>query len=544
LCSILIAVFAFNSFPEEYDIILRNGMIYDGTGSAGFIGDVAINADTIAAIGDLSSFAGREEVDVNGLAIAPGFINMLSWSDQIFLKNGSSVSDLKQGVTLEVFGEGWSPAPIRRNNPRKIDSLYNTLDGYFRYLSSKGVSCNVASFVGGTTVRIHVLEHAARKPTAEEMTRMKQLVAEAMEHGAMGLGTSLIYTPATYATTEELIELSKVVARYGGMYITHMRSEADHILSAVDEVIDISQKANIRAEIYHLKTNIPRNWHKMDTVLARIDSAQKAGMKITANMYPYTASATGLSSRLPAWVQEGGAKEMRKKLTNPSMRKRVLYEMENGIPYKNSDPGSVMLMYFRLDSLNKLYRGKLLSEVARLHGKSADATVIDLVVKDKSRIEALYRLQSEENVRKVIQLPYVSFGSDAASYDLRDSASLSDHPRAFGTFARVLGKYVREEKLVSLPEAIRRMTGLPANNLRLRKRGLVKKGFYADIVIFDAASIIDRATFENPHQYSEGVLHVFVNGVQVIKDGTHTGKKPGRVIRGPGYRKSVPISKK
>jgi N-acyl-D-amino-acid deacylase len=532
-------IFSARGIPPHYELIIRNGTVYDGTGDSSYTADIAILDDTVAAIGPLLDATAEKEIDAKGMVVAPGFINMLSWSDQIFLKNGTSMSDLKQGVTLEVFGEGWSPAPIRRNNPRNIDSLYNTLDGYFKYLMKKGTSCNVASFVGATSVRIHVMEHASRKPSEMELQKMKNLVAEAMEHGALGLGTSLIYTPAAYATTDELVELSKVAASYGGMYITHMRSEADHVLSAVDEVIDITKRANVRSEIYHLKINIPRNWNKIDKLLQRIDSARDRGLPITANMYPYTASATGLSSRLPAWVQEGGSKEMRKRLRDPATRKRVLYEMEQGIPYKNSDPESVVLLYFRLDSLNKLYRGKKLSDAARIHGKSADETVIDLVVKDKSRIEALYKLQSEDNVRKIMKLPYVSFGSDAGSYDLRDTATLSDHPRAFGTFARVLGRYVRDEKLLTMAEAIRRMTHLPATNLKLKKRGLIKKGYFADIVIFNPLQIIDRSTFENPHQYAEGVKHVFVNGVHVIDEGNHTGAKPGRVLRGPGYKKAT-----
>jgi N-acyl-D-amino-acid deacylase len=535
----LIGMLAFSTTraPRHYEVIIRNGTIFDGTGDSSYRADIGINADTIAAIGSLSEAKAEKVVDATGMIVAPGFINMLSWSDQIFLKNGSSMSDLKQGVTLEIFGEGWSPAPIRRNNPRNIDSLYNTLDGYFKYLMKKGTSCNVASFVGATSVRIHVMDHASRKPDNTELQKMKQLVAEAMEHGAFGLGTSLIYTPAAYATTDELVELAKVASSYGGMYITHMRSEADHVLTAVDEVIEITKRANIHSEIYHLKINIPRNWNKIDRLLIRIDSAKRTGLPITANMYPYTASATGLSSRLPAWVQEGGSKEMRKRLRDPVTRKRVLSEMEQGIPYKNSDPESVVLLYFRLDSLNKLYRGKKLSDAARIHGKSADETVIDLVVRDKSRIEALYKLQSEENVRKVMKLPYVSFGSDAGSYDLRDTATLSDHPRAFGTFARVLGKYVREEKVLPMSEAIRRMTSLPATNLKLKKRGLIKQGYFADVVVFNPAQIIDKSTFENPHQYAEGVTHVFVNGVHVIEDGNHTGARPGRVLRGPGYKK-------
>lgn len=538
LSSLLVVLCSFQDTTQvEYDVIIRNGFIYDGSGGSPFRADLAILGDTIAAIGDLSSAKGNKTVDAEGLAVAPGFINMLSWSDEIILRDGTSMSDLKQGVTLEVFGEGWSPGPVRRNNPTKADSLWTTLAGYFNYVTKKGISCNVASFVGATTIRIHVLDQSARKPTPAELDRMKRLVKEAMEDGAMGLGTSLIYAPASYSTTEELIELSKVVSRYGGMYITHMRSEGDHILEALDETFRIATEANIAAEIYHLKINIPRNWNKIDTVLYRIDSARNAGLRITANMYPYTASATGLSSRLPAWVQEGGARQMRKRLKNPALRARVLMEMESGIPYKNSDPANVVLMHFRLDSLNQLYRGKTLKEVSHLHGKNPDETVIDLIVRDKSRIEALYFLQSEENVRKILAQPYVSFGSDAGSYNIdTDSLLLPDHPRAFGTFARVLGKYVRDEQLIPLSQAIRRMTALPASNLKLAKRGELKAGFFGDIVIFDPEKIRDLATFEQPHQYSEGIVHVFVNGKQVIENGSHTGAKPGRVLWGPGHR--------
>ncbi|MBT1705750.1 N-acyl-D-amino-acid deacylase family protein [Chryseosolibacter indicus] len=523
--------------PTVYDVVIRNGTIYDGSGSAPLKGDVAIQNDTIAAIGNLKDAVGKKEINASNLAVAPGFINMLSWSDGIFLKDGSSMSDIKQGVTLEVFGEGWSAAPIKRNLKKPVDSLYTTLGGYFRFLQKKGISPNVASFVGATTVRIYVMEHANRAPTAEELKKMKTLVAQAMEEGAMGLGTSLIYAPANFASTHELIELSKVVSSYGGMYITHMRSEGDFILRALNETIRISKEANVPAEIYHLKINIKRNWNKIDSVINKIDSARKTGLKITANMYPYMASGTGLSSRLPTWVQEGGAKEMRKRLKDPAIRKKVLYEMRKGIPYKNSEPENVVLMGFRLDSLNKLYKGKTLSEASKMHGKDADETAIDLVVKDKSRVEALYYLQSEDNVKRIFKLPYVSFGSDAGSYNITaDTANLPDHPRAFGTFAKVLGRYVRDEKLVPLEEAVRRLTSLPASNLKIKKRGLLKQGYYADVAIFDPAKIHDKATFTKPHVYAEGMVHVLVNGVSVLRDGEHTGAKPGKIIRGPGYK--------
>jgi N-acyl-D-amino-acid deacylase len=523
---------------QEFDYILRHGTIYDGTGKLSFIGDVAIMADTIAAIGELTNAKGKKEIDATGLAIAPGFINVLSWADRSLLLDGRSMSDIKQGVTLEIFGEGWSPGPVKRKNTTKpVDSLWTTLGGYFDYLTKKGISPNAASFVGATSVRIHELGYEKRPPNAEELKRMKALVKQAMEDGAMGLGSSLIYAPADYASTEELIELAKVASSYGGMYTTHMRSEGDFILSALNETFRIAREASIHAEIYHLKINIARNWNKMDTVLTKIDSARKSGLKITANSYPYVASATGLTARLPNWVQEGGAAAMRKRMRNPSVRAKVLHEMRVGIPYKNSDAHDVVLLGFRLDSLNKLYRGKRLDEVASIHGKDPDETVIDLVMRDKSTIASLYYQQSEENIRKVIRQPYVSFGSDGAS--MSDAEIFKDwgtHPRAYGTFARFLGKYVRDEKLISMEEAVQRLTSLPATNLKIKKRGTLDVGYYADLAIFNPSAIKDLATFEDPKQYAEGMIHVFVNGIPVLMDGEHTGATPGRIVRGPGYK--------
>ncbi|MDQ2658359.1 MAG: amidohydrolase family protein, partial [Bacteroidota bacterium] len=419
---------------------------------------------------------------------------------------------------------------------READSLWTTLGGYFEYLERKKVTPNVASFVGATSVRIHEMNFDNRPPSQDELQRMKGLVQQAMEEGAMGLGASLIYPPAAYASTEELIELAKVASGYGGIYITHMRGEGDFILDAIDETIRISKEANIHAEIYHLKINLSRNWNKIDSVLQKIDSARNTGIPLTANMYPYIASGTGLNSRLPAWVQEGGAVMMRKRMQNPRIRRKVLHEMDMGIPSKNSDPEKVVLMRFRLDELNRIYKGKTLREAAAINGKNADETAIDLIIKDKSRIEALYFQQSEDVMRRILQLPYVSFGSDGGSYSLESPGQyLADHPRAFGTFARVLGKYVREEKILTLQEAIRRMSSLPAANLKLEKRGRLQPGYFADVVIFDADSIADLATYENPHQYAKGVVHVFVNGVQVLEDGNHTRATPGRILRGPGW---------
>jgi N-acyl-D-amino-acid deacylase len=524
---------------QEFDVIIRNGTIYDGSGAPAIKADVALRGDSIVKVGDLKEASAKKIIDAEGLAVAPGFINMLSWADRSLLMDGRSMSDIKQGVTLEVFGEGLSPGPVKRLKPIKhpVDSIWTTLGGYFRWLKKKGMSPNVASFVGATSVRQYVLDQANRAPNKQELAQMKKLVAQAMEEGAMGVGASLIYTPANYASTEELIDLCKVASSYGGMYIAHMRSEGDFILQAADETIRIAKEAKIPAEIYHLKVNISRNWNKLDTLLAKIDSAQKAGLKITADMYPYIASGTGLNARLPTWLQEGGAKEMRKRLKNTAIRKKVLYEMEKGIPYKNSDPADVVVTGFRLDSLNQLYKGKRLSEIARLHGKSADETTLDLIVKDKSRIEAIYYLQSEENVKKILRLPYVSFGSDAGS--LATTPMFADwgaHPRAYGTFARVLGKYVRDQKIIPLEEAIKRLTSLPASNLKIAKRGLIRPGYFADLAIFDPARIRDLATFENPQQYAEGMVHVFVNGVQVLSMGEHTQARPGRIIYGPGKK--------
>jgi N-acyl-D-amino-acid deacylase len=527
---------------QEFDLILRHGTIYDGTGNAPFIGDLAIQSDTIAAIGTLKDAVGKKEIDATGLAITPGFINMLSWADRSLLLDGRSMSDIKQGVTLEVFGEGWSPGPVKRkSNVKPVDSLWTTLGGYFDYLLKKGISPNAASFVGATSIRIHELGHEKRAPSPEELSRMKTLVKQAMQEGAMGLGSSLIYAPADYASTEELIELAKVAATYGGMYTTHIRSEGDFIFKGLNEAFRISRDANIPTEIYHLKINIARNWNKIDTVLTKIDSARRAGLKITANHYPYVASATGLTARLPNWVQEGGASDMRKRLRNPEIKKKVLYEMRMGIPYKNSDARDVQLLGFRLDSLNQRYRGKRLDEVARMHGRDPDETVIDLVMKDKSSIAAVYYQQSEDNIRKIIQQPYISFGSDGASMsDDKIFADWGTHPRAYGTFARFLGKYVRDEKLVTLEEAIRRLTSLPATNLKIKKRGKLIVGHFADLAVFNPSEIRDLATFEEPKQYAKGMVHVFVNGVQVLNKGEHTGAKPGRIIRGQGYRKTLP----
>lgn len=527
--------FATPAFAQTYDIIIRGGNVYNGLGTKAVVTDIGIIKDTIAFIGDLSKAKAIKEINAKDLEVAPGFINMLSWSEVQMLRDGRQMSDIKQGVTLEVLGEGLSAGPRK---PRAKDKRWLTLGQFFTYLEKKGVSTNFASFVGATTVRLYVLDQSDRQPNTQELTQMKNLVGQAMREGAMGLGSSLIYAPATFASTNELIELSKVASSYGGMYITHMRSESDFIYQGLSETFRIAKEANIPAEIFHLKINHERNWNKIDTVLWKIDSARKAGLKITADMYPYNASGTSLTARLPAWIQEGGAKEMRKRIVDPVLRKRVLYELKMGIPSKNSDPKDVLLLGFKKDSLNKLYRGKRLDEVSRLHGKDADETMLDLLVADKTSIPAIFFLMSEQNMKRMLQLPFVSICSDAAAYaaeppDIEDGI----HPRAYGSFSKLLSDYVREQKVLTLEDAIRRMTSLPASNLKLKKRGQIATGYFADIAIFDKDKVEDKATYEKPHQYAEGMVHVFVNGVQVLKDGNHTGAKPGRALRGPGYKK-------
>lgn len=534
-CILLVLITFCCEGQQHFDILIKNGTIYDGTGGRAYKADIGINADRISAIGDLSSATATRVIDAAGLAVAPGFINMLSWAAESLLKDGRSMSDIKQGVTLEVFGEGISPGP-RHRSPK--DKRWKTLGQFFDTMEKKGVSTNFASFVGATTVREYVLDKANRAPSPVELEQMKGLVRTAMKEGAMGVGSSLIYAPADYASTEELIGLSKVAAEYGGMYISHIRSESDHIFAALDEAFRIGAEAKLPVEIYHLKINHERNWNKIDTVLAKIDSARNAGLEVTANMYTYTASGTGLTARLPTWVQEGGAVAMRKRLKDPLVRSRVLDELHRGIPTKNSDPKDVLVMGFSKDSLNLLYRGKRLDEISKLHGKSSDETMIDLIVADKSTVPCIYFLMSEDNLRKMLHKPYVSFCSDAFSIAAEPPYSdNSAHPRTYGSFARWLGRYVREEKIVTLEEAIRRLTGLPANNLKLKDRGTLTVGYFADIAVFDPATIRDVATFEDPHRYAEGMVHVFVNGTQVLKDGEHTGAMPGRAVRGPGWRK-------
>ena len=546
---VLILLMACNPRPA-YDIILRQGTIYDGSGSSPYVADIAINADTIAAIGNLEKARGEIDLDVERLAVAPGFINMLSWAGESLIADGRSQSDIRQGVTLEVMGEGWSGGPLnpdmKRENTKqqgdiKYDIEWSTLGEYLEFLENKGVSCNIASFVGATTIRINALGYEDRQPTTAEMEHMKKLVRQAMEEGAVGLSSALIYAPAFFAQTDELIALCKEVSTYNGLYISHMRSEGDQLLEGVDEVIEIAGKARIRAEIYHLKAAGRDNWNKMDLVIAKIDSARGAGLQITADMYDYTAAGTGLYATMPKWVQEGGHDAWVARLKDPGIRERVIREMRQpgkdweNFYYMSGSPENIMLVGFKQDSL-KYLTGKTLAQVAATRHTSPEETIIDLVIQDDSRVDAIYFLMSEENIRKQIALPWVSFGSDEASLAPEGVfLKANPHPRAYGNFARLLGKYVRDEHIIPLEEAIRKLTYLPAENLGISRRGMLKQGYFADIVVFDPGSIQDQATFEEPHQYATGVSHVFVNGQQVLRDGEHTGATPGRIVRGPGY---------
>ncbi len=535
--------------PQSFDVLIKNGTIVDGSGGPSYIGDVGINADTIAAVGNLENATGTKEIDASGLVVAPGFINMLSWAVESLIEDGRSMSDIKQGVTLEVFGEGWSMGPL--NNKMKKEEKesqgdikfaieWTSLNEYLEYLTQKGISPNVASFVGATTLRVHTMGYENRAPTPQEMDSMKLMVKRAMEEGALGVGSSLIYAPAFYSNTEELIELCKVAAEYDGMYISHIRSEGSQLLESLDELIEIADKAGIRAEIYHLKQSGKENWNKFDAVVQKVDSARAAGLSITADMYNYVAGATGLDASMPPWVQEGGYEKWAERLQDPAIRKKVMEEMQTptdaweNLMLAAGSPDKILLAQFKNDSL-KYLTGKTLKEVAEIRGLSPEETAMDLVIQDGSRVETIYFLMSEENVKKQIALPWMSFGSDSGSLATEGVFLKSNiHPRAYGNFSRLLGKYVRDEKVIPMEEAIYKLTTLPATNLKIKKRGALSEGYFADVVLFDPNTIQDKATFEEPHQYATGMVHVFVNGTQVLEDGEHTGELPGQVVHGPG----------
>lgn len=547
--ALLVSVSA-QAADAAYDLIIRGGTIYDGSGKAPVVGDVAIKGDRIVAVGKVEGSA-KTEVAAKGMAVAPGFINMLSWATASLIADPKSQSDIRQGVTLEVMGEGWSMGPMnpamkRLETERQGDVKYpiewTTLGDYLGWLEKRGVSTNVASFVGAATVRVHELGEGDVDPTPEQLVRMRALVRQAMNEGAMGVGSSIIYAPGSYAETDELVALTSEAAKCGGMYISHMRSEGDRIEEAVDELIDISRRSGAPAEIYHLKMAGRSNWGKLDTIVKKIEGARAEGLKITTDMYTYTAGATGLDAAMPTWVQAGGLEEWIKRLKDPAIRARVAAEMKQpGSDWENLYFGAgadkMILSGFKNDALKPL-TGKTLAEVAAMRGKSPEETAMDLVVEDGSRVGTVYFLMSEDNVRRQVQLPWMSFGSDAASQATEGVFLKSGaHPRAYGNFARLLGRYVRDEKLIPLEQAVYRLTTLPATNLGIKERGALRPGYYADVVVFDPATIGDRSTFEKPHQYSVGMRDVFVNGVGVLRNGEHSGATPGRAVRGAGWNR-------
>ena len=538
------------SRKKQYDKIIRNGLVYDGRGGAPYKADIAINADTIAEIGDLSTAGGKEENDVKGMAVSPGFINMLSGADVALMEDGRSQSDIRQGVTLEVMGEGDSMGPLTPKMQADMLSAetdihfkvnWNTLGGFLNYLEKKGVSCNIASFLGAATVRNYVIGEDNRAPTPTEMAKMQDVVKQAMQEGAMGVSTALMYPPGSFAKTDELVALCKVASQYNGMYISHMRSESNQLNEAITELISIAKQANIHAEIYHLKEAGKDNWNKLDSVIRQVESARKQGLNITANMYTYYASATGLTASFPPSLQDGGFNKLWKRLQDPSIRAQMAKAMHvnatdwDNAYYSAGSPDNVLLLSFKQDSLKK-FTGKTLAEVAKIRRKSPEETAMDLIVQDSTRIEVAYFEMKEDNVKRQVALPWVSFCSDEGSYTNAGIFLKSAvHPRAYGSFVRVLGKYSRDEKVITLQEAIRKLAYLPATNLKLKKRGALLKGYYADVVVFDPLKVQDHATFAKPHQYATGIADVFVNGTQVLKDGEYAVATPGRFIKGPGY---------
>ena len=533
---------------RSFDVIIRGGTIYDGTGRQGVKGDVGIKGDRIAAIGNLRRANAPIVVDATGLAVAPGFINMLSHSESSLIVDGRSLGEIKEGITTQIFGE-FSMGPLNDRMKQRLrdtqgdvkyDITWSTLAEYLTWLEKRGISQNIASFIGAPTIREYVIGLEDKPPTPAQLEEMRELVRREMEQGALGITTALIYPPAYFAKTEELIELCKVAAKYKGKYTTHMRSEGNQFLEGIQETIRISREAGLPAEIYHLKASGAPNWPKMDQAIKMIEEARRQGVKLTADMYTYPAGGTGLDAAMPPWVFDGGAEAAYKRLQDPETRKKIAdavrtptNEWENLYLLAGS-PDRILLASFKSDALKPL-TGKTLAEVARMRGKDPVETIMDLVLEDRSRIGTIYFLMSEDNIKNQIRQSWVSFGSDAASMATEGVfIKSSTHPRSYGNFARLLGKYVRDEKVISLAEAIRRLSGLPATNLELDHRGFLKVGMFADVVVFDPQTIADRATFENPHQYAVGVRDVFVNGIQVLKDGEHTGAKPGKALWGPG----------
>ena len=537
-----VCVLSFTGCSESvtYDIIIREGTIIDGSGKSGYTGDLAINADTIAAMGKLGRAVGKREINAKGLVVAPGFINMLSWANESLIEDGRSQGDIRQGVTLEVLGEGQSMGPLNDKMKEHLidnqqyftyDITWNTLGEYLDHLEEKGISPNVASYVGNATLRLYTMGFDKRAPTKDELDQMIGLARQAMEEGAVGLSTALIYVPSGHAQTDEIIALAKVVAEYDGMYISHIRGEEERLLTAVRELITVADEADIRSEIYHFKASGEANWPLLDEAIEIIDSARNAGLKVTTDMYMYNASSTGLNVLLPDWAKEGGHDKTMQLIRNSATKKKMIDEVKFHVP-----PENILLVGFKNEELRTLV-GKTLAEVSAERGTSPRETIPDLIYEDDSRIQVVYFSMNEDNVKKKLKLPYMSICSDAGSYATEEPfLQFSTHPRAYGSFARLLSHFVREEKVIPLEEAIRRLTSLPAWNLKIRKRGKLESGYFADLAIFDPEKIRDNATFKEPHQYATGMIHVFVNGEQVLANGEHTGALPGRVVRGPGWK--------
>jgi N-acyl-D-aspartate/D-glutamate deacylase len=533
-----------------YDLVIRGGEVFDGGGGTPYQGDVAIDGDRIAAVGAPDGVRGREEIDAAGLAVAPGFINVLSWAVESLIQDGRGQSDLRQGVTLEIFGEGNSMGPLNDSMKEelvstqgdiKYDVEWTTLAEYLDWLVARGVSPNVTSLVGASTVRTHELGYEDRSPTAAELERMRGLVRAAMVEGAVGVGSALIYVPAYFAQTDELVALAETSAAYDGVFTCHVRSEGMRFLEALEELVTIAREAGTRAELYHLKAAGRENWGLLEPAIERIERARAEGIELTADMYPYTAGATGLDVTMPPWVQEGGPEAWRERLRDAATRDRVEREMTTPTKewenlYLAAGPENILLLSFRSERLKPL-TGRTLADVAAERGTSPPQAAMQLVVEDESRVGAAFFQMSEENVRRGLELPWVSICSDSSAPATEGVFLRSNqHPRAYGAFARFLGRYVRDEGVVPLEEAVRRMTSLPAEVFRLRDRGSLRPGSFADVVVFDPAEIRDHATYEQPHRYATGVRHVLVNGTPVVRDGDHTGALPGRVVRGPGWR--------
>jgi N-acyl-D-amino-acid deacylase len=533
-----------------YDLVIRGGTVYDGSGGEPSQADVGIRGDRVVAIGDLSGARAKRSIDAKGMAVAPGFVNVLSWAPDSLIADGRGVSDIVQGVTLEIFGEGWSYGPLseamkeearEQQADIRYDIDWTTLGEFMRSLEKHGIAPNVASFVGASTLRQYVIGNANRPATPDELERMQALAREAMEEGALGVGSALIYFPGNFADTAELTALARAVAPYGGAYISHLRSEGDRLLEGIDELIGIAKAAGVHGEIYHLKAAGRDNWPKMQEAIARIDAARAQGLPVSANMYTYTAGATGLNACMPPSVQEGGLEAWIERLKDPHTRATLIEAMRapgkdwENLCYAAGDPSNILLIGFRNEKL-KAMTGKTLADVARLRGTSPEETAIDLVIEDHARVDTAFFLMSEENVKLGLSQPWVSLGSDEGAY-VPEGVFLKwqPHPRAYGNFARFLGHYVRDGHVDTLANAVRRLSGLPADNFKLRDRGYLKTGYYADVVVFDPATIADHATYDDPREFATGVSTVIVNGTEIVRDGQPTGARPGRFVTGPGF---------